>query len=384
MSEKFIPLSVPSIKGNAETYIKECLETNFVSSVGPFVTRFEEEFAQKVNTKHAIACASGTAAIHVALQLAGVSRGDDVFVSDFTFIATVNPIIYLNANPILIDASEETWNISHDLVREELKKRLKTNKRLPKAILIAHVLGIPAPAEPFAKLSKKYNIPIIEDAAESLGAYYLNGLYTNRQVGTTGLFGCYSFNGNKIITTGGGGMIVSSDKELANRARHLTTQAKLPGSEYNHDEIGYNYRLSNVAAALGVSQLELLDTFLKKKKEIAKRYDEAFAGLAGITLSPRPSYAETSQWLYTVLIDSSKTGINRQDVQTILAEKGIQSRPIWVPIHSQKPYRDTVCIRGEVSEKLLRQGLSLPCSVILTNAEQNYVIDEFIKAVTSY
>jgi len=380
MSDPAIPLSIPNLAGNERTYVEECLATNFVSSVGPFVTRFELEFARRIGSAHAVACASGTAALHVALQVAGVRRGDEVLVSDFTFVATVNPIAYLGGRPVLVDADEETWNIDPDLVEDELDRRSRSGS-LPKAVLAAHVLGLPANLAPIKQACDRHGVTLIEDAAEALGAGYAHGPLAHREVGTIGTAGCFSFNGNKIMTTGGGGMIATGDADLARHARHLTTQAKLPGAEYLHDEIGYNYRLTNVAAALGVAQLEQLTAFVSRKQAIAARYDAALGELPGITIPPRPAWAVPTLWLYSILIDPSLAGIDRTGVMTRLGGAGIETRPVWAPAHTMAFYQDAPRLGGTVGERLFAQGLSLPCSTSLTDADQDRVIDAVVSTL---
>lgn len=384
MSEVEIPLSEPNLTGNERQYIAECLETNFVSSIGPFVPRFEEAFGRSVDAPHAVACASGTAALHVALQVAGVGAGDEVLVSDFTFIATVNPIAYLGAAPVLVDANDGTWNMDPALVAAELDRRAAAGLRQPKAVLVAHVLGLPADLAPIKQSCDRHGVLLVEDAAEALGARYASGPLAGRQVGTIGLIGGFSFNGNKIITTGGGGMIATADESLARRARHLTTQARLPGPEYLHDEIGYNYRLTNLAAALGLAQLEHLAEFTERKWAIARRYDEALGPLPGITLPPRPAWAVPTMWLYSILIDpASGAGADRVLLLARLQAAGIQARPIWAPAHTMPFYARTPRLGGEVGERLFATGLSLPCSTSLTDAAQDRVIDVLLSVLRS-
>lgn len=363
-----IALHEPWLIGNAERYLLECLKTNYVSSVGPFVTRFEEEFAAFVGVPHAVATCNGTAAIHTALRVLGVGPGDDVLVSTFTFVASVNPIRYQGASPVLIDSEIRTWNIDPALVVAELEARAATG-RLPKAILVVHLYGHPADMDPILEAANRFGIPVIEDAAESLGA-----THRGRAVGTLGRIGCYSFNGNKVITTGGGGMLVTYDPELAQRAHHLTTQAKLPGPEYWHDEIGYNYRLTNIQAALGVAQLEMLPTFLKRKREIGKTYLDAFAQHPGIAVLRLPAECESSWWLNCILVDPEVCRINRTALMERLAQQGVQTRPLWVPIHRLPIYYNAESRGGAVAERLFEQGLSLPSSPALTAEAQARVI----------
>ncbi len=373
MSE--IPLSEPNLCGNARRYLDECLETNFVSSVGPFVERFEREFANYVGARYAVACASGTAAIHVALRLVGVEAGDEVFVPSLTFIASANPILYEHATPVLVDSEEESWNFDPALIVEELDRRARAGKKQPRAVEAVHILGHPGRLEPLIDACERHGVALIEDAAEALGARWEGGRLDGKHVGTAARLGCFSFNGNKVITTGGGGMIVTDDEQLARRAKHLTTQARLPGAEYRHDEVGYNYRLTNLAAALGVAQLEQLPNFLQKKRAIADRYDAALATRAGIATPPRARWAAPSHWLYSILLDAAAYGADRREVLARLQKAGVQSRPIWSPLHTMPMYQNAPRLgSGAIAEKLHERGLSLPCSTTLTDAQQEKVI----------
>lgn len=375
MSEAMIPLSEPCIGGRARQYLDECLRTNWVSSVGPFVERFEAEFARYVGARFAVACASGTAALHVAFHLLGVERDDEVFVSTLTFIASANPIVYLGGQPVLVDSERTSWNIDPSLVVEELDRRARLGKRQPRAIELVHVLGHPAQIEDVVAACARHGVALVEDASEALGATWSAGRYAGRHVGTVGKLGCFSFNGNKIITTGGGGMITTDDEALARRAKHLTTQARLPGPEYRHDEVGYNYRLSNLAAALGVAQLEQLPEFLAKKRAIAARYDAAFGAVAGITAPPRAPWAAPSMWLYSVLVDAQRYGCDRDALLARLAERKIMTRPIWTPLHTQPMYQRAPRLGGSVAEQLFASALSLPSSTSLDEERQRRVIE---------
>ena len=377
-----IPLAVPHLTGNLRRYLDECVETNYVSSVGPFVTRFEEEFARFVGSRYAVACVNGTAALHLAVRLLGVEPGDEVLVSTFTFVASVNALVYQRARPVLVDAERESWNLDPELVTGEIRRRAKAGQRLPKAVEAVHILGHPANIEPILEVCEEFHIPLFEDAAEALGATYTEGRLAGRQVGTLGKVGCFSFNGNKIITTGGGGMLTTDDEALARRAKHLTTQARLPGSEYWHDEVGYNYRLTNLAAAVGLSQLEQLPEFLRRKWEIADRYDRALGGIPGITLPPRAQWAKPSMWLYSILIDPQKAGVDRNRVLAAMAECGIEARPLWPPVHKMPMYPEARYLGGNVAEGLFLQGVTLPCSVGLTVEEQDVVIECLLRCIS--
>jgi dTDP-4-amino-4,6-dideoxygalactose transaminase len=375
MSAGEIPLAVPSLDGNAAGYVQQCLEDNLVSSVGPFVERFEREFAAAVGARHAVACASGTAALHVALRLAGAGPGTLVAVPAFTFIASANAVAYTGAQPWLVDSERATWNLDAERLHDEVCRRAAAGRPLPAAIEAVHVLGHPAQLEPLLDLRARFGIPLVEDAAEALGASYTAGALAGRQVGAVGDLGCFSFNGNKTITTGGGGMIVTDDADLARRARHLTTQAKLPGPAYVHDEVGYNYRLTNLAAALGVAQLERLPVFLAAKRAVAGRYRRACEGLP-VTFAPHAPWAEPSSWLSCLLLDDP------EPVVGALAANGVQARRLWPPLWDQAPYRDAPRLGGGVADELSRRGLSLPSSVGLTEHDQARVVAALRAALT--
>jgi aminotransferase in exopolysaccharide biosynthesis len=370
-----IPLAVPHLAGNEKRYLDECIETNFVSSVGPFVGRFEEEFAKFVGTKHAVACVNGTAALHLAMRVLEIGPGDEVFVPTFTFIASVNPIAYEKAAPTFVDCETRTWNLDPENVVREIKRRAKLGLPLPKAVEVVHILGHPAEIEPIMEVCEQFQIPVIEDAAESLGATYRAGRFAGKAVGSIGTIGCFSFNGNKIITAGGGGMLATDNEILARKARHLSTQARQPGAEYWHDDIGYNYRLTNTVAALGLAQLEQLPEFLARKHEIAARYDRMLASVPGISLPPRSSWAEPSMWMYCVLVDPQEFGRDRNQLMADLKCSGIESRPLWAPIHQMPMYSRCGLLGEHVAENIFKQGLALPCSVGLTSTDQEAVID---------
>lgn len=375
-----IPLSVPELCGNEWSYVKECLDTGWVSSVGPGVTRFEHEMATYLGAGHAVATVNGTAALHVALHVVGVGTDDEVLVPTLTFIASVNAIRYCHAHPVFMDSERESWNLDPAKVAEFLMRecRLKkgrlvnraTGRRIA-AILPVHILGHPVNLDPILDVARRFGLVVIEDAAESLGA-----LYKGRPVGTLGDAACLSFNGNKILTSGGGGMILTQRAGWARRARHLTTQAKREEMEYRHDEIGYNYRLVNVLAALGLAQLERLPDFLRRKREIALRYQEALKKIKGITPMPEAPWARSSFWLYSVLLDRRQFPVNKEQVIAAMQRSGIQARPIWYPIHRQPMYRRNQAYRIEVANDLHRCGISLPCSVGLSVEAQGRVVDE--------
>ena len=374
-----IPLIVPEIRGNEWKYIKECLDTNWVSSVGSYVDRFEKMVADRAGTKYAIATVNGTAALHIALILAGVEADDEVLVSSLTFIAPANAIRYLEAWPVFVDAEPRYWQIDPEGVIEFLEKgcrwdgqmlRNRQTGRRVKAILPVHILGHPADLDPILSVAAKYALPVIEDATEGLGARY-----RGKSVGGVGDVGCFSFNGNKIITTGGGGMLVTNNAEWAARAKYLTTQAKDDPIEYIHNAVGYNYRLTNPLAAMGCAQMEQLDTFVDAKRQIAKRYQGSLAALPGIHLPEEADWASSTFWMYTVLIDDKKSRINSRELLREMAVRKIQARPLWQPIHRSLAHNASGSPSCPNAEALNRHALSLPCSVGLTPSDQGRVID---------
>lgn len=365
--EGFIPLCVPEITGNEWKYIKECLDTGWVSSVGPFVDRFEEELAAYVGAKRAVATVSGTAALHIALLVAGVQPDDEVLVSTLTFIAPANAIRYVGAWPVFMDAEPDYWQMDPQKVVDFLGKECqwrngalynKTTGRRVTAILPVHILGHPCDMDPILEIARKYSLVVIEDATESLGAKY-----KGRMVGHLGDIACLSFNGNKIITTGGGGMVVTDNEAWARRAKYLTTQAKDDPVEYIHNEIGYNYRLTNIQAAMGCAQMEQLDDYIAAKRRIAATYTEALKDISGITPMCEASWAFSIFWLYTVLVDEAVYGMGGRALLRHLNEKRIQVRPLWQPLHQSAAHSGAQAYRVEVADQIHSQALSLPSSV---------------------
>jgi perosamine synthetase len=382
LAPDFIPLIVPEMRGNEWKYVKECLDTNWVSSVGSYVDRFEKMVAERAGTKYGIATVNGTAALHIALMLAGVEPDDEVVVSSLTFIAPANAIRYLGAWPVFVDAEPKYWQIDPAAVADFLDhgcrwdgaslRNRQTGRRV-KAILPVHILGHPADLDPILEVAAKYSLPVIEDATEGLGARY-----RGKSLGSIGHAGCFSFNGNKIITTGGGGMLVTDNPEWAARARYLTTQAKDDPIEYVHHAIGYNYRLTNVLAAMGCAQMEQLDEFVKAKRAIAEHYRKSLDSLPGISQPQEAEWAFSTFWMYTVLIDEKKSGIGSRELLRKLDAMKIQARPLWQPIHrspAHKMSESTVCPN---SEALCEKALSLPCSVGLTEAARTKVSDSIV------
>jgi len=382
----YIPLSVPEIRGNEWKYVKDCLDTGWVSSVGEYVNRFERMIAETVGTRSAVATSSGTSALHIALLVSGVEPDDEVLVSTLTFIAPVNAIRYAGAWPILMDAEPQFWQIDSQKVRDflrgncqyangELRNR-KTGRRV-KAILPVHILGHPVDMEPIVSVAREFDLPVIEDATECLGAKY-----RGQNVGTIGDIACFSFNGNKIITTGGGGAIVTSNAEWAARAKYLTTQAKDDQVEFVHGEIGYNYRLTNIQAALGCAQIEMLPKYIANKLAIASRYEAGLKG-PGITVMPEAPWAESIFWLYTILVEEEQFGMSARAVLKELETRGVQTRPLWQPMHRSPVHRNCEAFHCESSDWLHARALSLPCSVGLTEADQDHVIESLLRLTTS-
>jgi perosamine synthetase len=373
-----IPLCVPELRGNEWRYVKECLDTGWVSSVGPFVEQLEQSVAGYVGAAHGVAMSSGTAALHIALLIAGVKPDDEVLVSDLTFIAPANAIRYANAWPVLIDAEPVYWQMDVARAIDFLEIQCKwvdgklinkaTGRRVS-AIVPVHILGHPVDINPLIEVANKYGLAIVEDATESLGAEY-----RGRKTGNLGTLGCFSFNGNKIITTGGGGMLVTNDAALAAKAKYLSTQAKDDSVEYVHKQTGFNYRLSNVQAALGCAQMELLDEFVAIKRDIAAEYAKAFAEVPGVTAMTEASWARSIFWLNTVLIDEEEYGEDSRALMKRLARRGIQARPLWEPLHRSEALRGVQSVGGEVADEINRRALSLPSSVGMTPEQLREVI----------
>ena len=365
--------------GNEWTYVKQCLDDNWVSSAGPYVDTFENEMADQIGVTHAVSTVNGTAALHVALLACGVEPDDEVLVSDLTFIAPVNAIRYVGAHPVLVDADIETWQINPTLIGEFLENQCERKDsavfntwsgRRVSAILPVHIIGQAVDMAPIIDLARTYGLTVIEDASEGLGARY-----RGRPVGQLGDIACFSFNGNKLITTGGGGAITTENADWHRRAKHLVTQAKLDPVEYIHDEIGYNYRLTNMLAAMGCAQLERLSDHIAAKRRIAATYDLVFSDIDGITPMPRPDWSEGTCWMYTVAIDPEAFGHDRYAVAEVLQQSKVQTRPLWQPMHLSPAHAGCDCLGGDVSEALWRKTLSLPCSVGLTESDQQRVID---------
>jgi perosamine synthetase len=382
---KFIPLSVPNLKGNELKYITEAVETEWVSTGGPYVNDFEKNIAKYVKAKGAVSCQNGTSGLHIAFMLCDVSRNDEVIVPTLTFIAAVNPVKYLGAEPIFMDCDDsltmdadkllEFCQVECSFIDGKLINN-KTNKHI-KVVLVVHVFGNMSDMEKILLIAQQYNLKVVEDATEAIGTYYIEGEYKGKYAGTIGTVGVYSFNGNKIITTGGGGMIVSDDEELLKRAKHLTTQAKSDELYYTHDEIGYNYRMTNLQAALGLAQLEQLEDFIEIKKKNYELYHTEFNSYHGMRILDFRSDIRPNYWFYSLLLNDSQKE-NRSELINKLQARGIQTRPVWGLIHEQLPYRNSQTYEIEKARYYYERIINLPCSSNLTE-EDVYTVVKAIK-----
>jgi dTDP-4-amino-4,6-dideoxygalactose transaminase len=349
--------------------VKEAFDGNWVAPLGPHVDAFEEEFRDLVGSGHAAALSSGTAALHLALILAGVGEGDEVMVSSLTFSASANPIVYLGARPVFIDSDRASWNLDPSLLAEALEKRARSG-RLPKCVVPVHLYGQAADMAPVLEVCARNGVRVIEDAAEALGA-----TYGNRVPGTLGWAGIFSFNGNKIITTSGGGMLVSDDAEVIARARKLATQARDPAPHYQHSEIGYNYRMSNVLAGIGRAQLRVLEERVEARRRNFRVYFEALGDLPGVEFMPEAPWGRHTRWLTTLMIDPARFGADREELRLALEANNIEARPVWKPMHLQPVFAHYDVVGGAVAEDLFERGLCLPSGSNLTERDLERVVD---------
>lgn len=362
-------LSAPHMSGNELKYIEKVFESNYIAPLGEYVNKFEDSIKNYTKVENALAVTSGTAAIHLALRVLGIGEGDDVLASTFTFIGSVNAIIYQGANPVFIDSDKETWNLSPKL----LNKYLCECEKKPKALIVTHLYGQCADIEKIADICKLHGVYLIEDAAESLGA-----IYNNRHTGTFGDFGIYSFNGNKILTTSGGGMLVSSNKEWIEKAKFYSTQAKEPLIHYEHLEYGYNYRMSNVLAAIGVGQMEVIEDRVMKKREIFQWYKEFLSDIEEITFMPELKDSRGNRWLTALIFEKS----DYNKVMKALDEVNVESRPLWKPMHMQKLFQNSKVIIDGTSEELFTKGLCLASSTIMTKEDVKMICDVIKKEIS--
>jgi pyridoxal phosphate-dependent aminotransferase EpsN len=364
-----IHLSIPHMGGLESQFVQEAFESNWIAPLGPQVDAFEREFREIVGAKHGVALSTGTAALHLAFQLVGVEPGDEVLVSTMTFAATVNPIVYLGARPVFIDSERTSWNLDPALVEEAMEARRKAG-RLPKAVAVVHLYGQCADLDRLVELCEHFGVPLIEDAAEALGASY-----RGRAPGTFGKVGVYSFNGNKVITTSGGGMMVSEDEGLVRHAFKLATQAREPTPHYEHEEIGYNYRMSNVLAAIGRGQLRVLEDHVDARRRNFDFYRQMLGDLPGIEFMPEAPWGRHSRWLTTLTIDPAEFGTDRETVRLALESENIEARPVWKPMHRQPVFANYESVGGEVADNLFERGLCLPSSSNLTPEQLERVAD---------
>jgi dTDP-4-amino-4,6-dideoxygalactose transaminase len=366
---EWVYLSTPHMSGLEEAYVADAFASNWIAPLGPHVDAFEREFAALVGSAHAVALSSGTAALHLGLLLAGVGRGDRVFVSTFTFSASVNPVLYLGARPVFFDSDEGSWNMDPALLVDELDEAGRRGS-LPRAVVVVHLYGQSADLDPIVDACQRWSVPLIEDAAESLGA-----TYKGRSPGAFGRAGIFSFNGNKIITTSGGGMLVSDDGELASHARKLATQAREPAPHYQHEEIGFNYRLSNVLAAIGRGQLRVLEDRVAARRRVFEHYAEELGDLPGIAFMPEAPWGRATRWLSCLTIDPAAFGADRESVRLALAAERIEARPTWKPMHLQPVFADCERVGGQVSERIFERGLCLPSGSNLSDRDLDRVVD---------
>ncbi len=377
-----IPLSVPVLTGCEMSYVAEAVGSGWLSTGGPFITRFEDAVREITGAKHAVACVNGTAALHVALRLAGVRAGDAVLVPTLTFIATVNPIAYLGAHPFFVGC-DDYMNMAPELVAAFLAEECvsedgtvveRSTGRRVAAILPVHVFGNPCQLEALLAIAQQYGLPVIEDAAESLGSSWADGSLAGRHTGTAGLAGALSFNANKIVTSGGGGMILTQDDAFAEQARYLTTTAKDDDVRFVHDDVGYNYRLTNTAAAVGLAQIETLAERVEVKRANHARYAEGLAGISGVSLLGIPPGTRPNYWFYSLLVEPSEYGHDREWLLAALQAEGVQTRPVWHLNHMQRPYRHERAYRVERAEWFWERVLNLPCSTDLAAADIERVV----------
>jgi len=363
-----IYLSPPHLSGREEEMVADAIRSNWIAPLGPHVDAFEAEFAERIGVAAAAATSSGTGALHLALRLAGVEAGDEVLVSTLTFAGSVNPVRYLGATPVFVDAERRSWNLDPALVAEAVEDRVRVG-RPPAAVVPVHLYGQSADLEPILEVCAEHGVPVVEDAAEALGA-----TYRDRPVGSFGRMSIFSFNGNKIMTTSGGGMLVTDEPELATRARKLASQAREPAPHYEHAEVGYNYRLSNLLAAVGRAQLEVLDDRVEARRAVFERYRDGLGDLPGLAFMPEAPWGRATRWLTTLTIDAERFGADREAVRLALERENIEARPVWKPMHLQPVFEGFEAVAGGVAEDLFRRGLCLPSGSDLGTADQDRIV----------
>lgn len=366
--EEQIKLSLPHLAGNENKYVKDAIDSTWITPLGPYVNRFEELLDEYLGENNVVALSAGTAAIHLALAIIGVGKGDEVICQSMTFSASANPIVYLGGNPVFVDSEPMTWNMDPALLHTAIEERIKLTSRKPKAIIVVHLYGMPARMDKIMKIAAEYDIPVVEDAAEAIGSEY-----DGHKCGTIGRFGILSFNGNKMITTSGGGALICPDKESAQRALFLATQARENRPYYYHETVGYNYRLSNVSAAIGCAQMEELDWRVNRRRAIHGIYADALRDNPVVSVHANPDYTFNSNyWLSTILLDDASP-VSADDLRQKLASHNIETRLLWRPMHMQPVYEDAPAYVNGVSERLFDHGLCLPSSTTLSDEQIQYV-----------
>lgn len=349
--------------GREQELVRAAFESNWIAPVGPDLTAFEREMCGVLGSAHAVALSSGTAALHLALQLAGVGPGDDVFCSTFTFAGSAFPIRYQGAEPVFVDSDRVSWNMDPNLLQKAIRARVAVGRR-PRACIVVHLYGGPADTDAIAAICREHGVMLIEDAAESLGARY-----KGRHTGIDGALGVLSFNGNKIITTSGGGMLVGPSAEQLERARYLSTQAREPAPHYEHVTVGYNYRMSNIVAAIGRGQLSALESRVERRREIFEWYRQRLGSFPGVEFMPEPAWARGNRWLSCITVDPARAGCTREDIRLALERADIESRPLWKPMHLQPVFATCPAFTSGVSQELFERGLCLPSGTAMTTGD---------------
>ncbi len=365
---KRIFLSPPHMGGRELDFVHQAFESNYIAPVGPQINMLEKEFSEEVGSKYSAAVSSGTAALHLALRYCGVGRGDEVICSSLTFIASANAILYLGAKPLFVDSGLTDWNMDARMFVDTIKKRAEING-LPKAVVLVHLYGQSADIDPIKECCDQFGIALIEDAAEALGA-----TYKGRAPGTYGMAGIFSFNGNKIITASNGGMVVSDDQQLIEKMKFWATQARDDAPHYEHSEMGYNYRMSNIVAAIGRGQLTVLGDRVNEKRAIFQYYKDELGDCPGISFMPEPEHGRSTRWLTCITVDEKKFGATREAIRMALEEENIESRPLWKPMHLQPLLKEYEMIGGAVSEQLFQTGLCLPSGTAMTDKDMDRIV----------
>lgn len=368
-----IYLSAPHLGESEKLLLEDAIDSNWIAPVGPHIDAFEEEFSSYLGVKAAAALTSGTAAVHLGLRLVGVGPGDEVICPTLTFVASANPILYLGASPVFVDADPSSWNLSPNLLEEELTRRSNTG-RMPRAVVAVDVLGQSADYPAIESICKKFGVAVVEDAAESLGATCQGHL-----AGRFEKCAAFSFNGNKIITTSGGGMLVSNDEDLVREARFLAAQAREPTAHFEHSTLGYNYRMSNLLAAVGRAQMRVLDKHITQRRAVFDFYYSRLSGLPGLEFMPEADYGRCTRWLTCVLADPQLLGVDREELRLALEAENIESRPVWKPLHTQPLFQGCKAVGGRVAEEIFARGLCLPSSSSLTREELERTIEVILK-----